>query len=187
MAPSTGAARHASPPSVLVRLLDPEAGYWSIRPTGDFFAERRYIDDTMVLRTVFTMSTGRIALTDALTVDPTARGHQIGRQVPHLLVRRIEGLAGTVEVTVEFVPRPEYGLTIPLIERPDWGVAAHGGAVGLDLLVNGSRLDVGRGLATGTFTVQLGDIVEFALRCYRYAERGEHLPPLPVNAHATGR
>ena len=35
-------------PSVFGRLLDARAGHWSIRPTGDAEASRRYVEDTMV-------------------------------------------------------------------------------------------------------------------------------------------
>lgn len=170
--------------AVFSRLLDPDGGHWSIRPVGDFIAERAYIEDTMVLRTVFETSTGRIALLDTLAMGHTERGHHIGRQVPHLLVRQVEGLAGVVEVVIEFVPRPEYGLTTPYFEATAWGIMAHGGAVGFNLLVNGAQLTVEPGRAVGELHVRSGDIAGFGLRCYRYSARETNLLPETVDARA---
>ncbi len=36
------------------------------------------------------------------------RGHEIGRRVPRILLRRVEGLAGAVELEMELAPRLEY-------------------------------------------------------------------------------
>lgn len=46
-------------PSVFGRLLDDGAGHWSIRPEGDYTVDRCYLDDTLVLRTVFRTGQGR--------------------------------------------------------------------------------------------------------------------------------
>src|SRR5688572_9441217 len=53
-------------PAVFAAILDPDAGHWSIRPTGEFTSERRYVDGTLVLETVFTTETGSVRLRDAL-------------------------------------------------------------------------------------------------------------------------
>src|SRR4029450_8600608 len=45
-------------PAVFGRVLDPDAGHWSIRPAGEFTTERRYLDGSLVLETTFTTSTG---------------------------------------------------------------------------------------------------------------------------------
>lgn len=83
-------------PSVLGRLLDPHAGHWALRPVGEFTTERSYIDDTLVLRTVFRTPSGVVSITDALALEPGARGHDIGLRSPHVLLRRVEGLTGSV-------------------------------------------------------------------------------------------
>jgi alpha,alpha-trehalase len=41
-------------PSVFGRLLSPDAGHWSITPSGDWTSARRYLDRTLVLETTFT-------------------------------------------------------------------------------------------------------------------------------------
>ena len=101
-------------PSVFARLLDEAAGYWSLRPVADFETTRRYSDKTMVLETTFTTATGSVTLVDALAMGANERGHDIGGEAPSLLIRQIEGMAGQVEIEVEYVPRTDYGLIHPL-------------------------------------------------------------------------
>jgi GH15 family glucan-1,4-alpha-glucosidase len=100
-------------PSVFGRLLGANAGHWSITPRESFHYERRYVGDSLVLRTEFTTTQGRVALVDALALEPGARGHDIGLRSPHALVRRVEGLSGDVRLRMELCPRPEYGLYLP--------------------------------------------------------------------------
>ena len=106
-------------PSAFSRLLDPEAGHFSIAPVdGAVETTWAYLDGTLVLRTEHrTASGGAVAITDCLALDPAARGHEIGMDSPHALVRVVEGLEGTVALDVEFVPRLEYGLVVPWVRR----------------------------------------------------------------------
>src|SRR5215470_19323020 len=52
-------------PSVFGRILDSEAGHWSIRPAGTFTSRRRYLPGSLVVETTFTTDTGVVTLTDA--------------------------------------------------------------------------------------------------------------------------
>ena len=36
--------------AIFARLLDPDAGHWSIRPPGSFTSERRYVPGTLVIK-----------------------------------------------------------------------------------------------------------------------------------------
>ena len=74
--------------SVFGRLLGPEAGHWSLRPLEPGGTSRAYLADSLVLRTVFTTAQGEVAVTDALGFAPGARGHQIGLDSPHVLLRQ---------------------------------------------------------------------------------------------------
>src|SRR5438874_182991 len=83
-------------PSVFAGILDPAAGHWSIRPAGAFTSERRYLPGTLVVETTFTTETGVVRLTDALVFREGQRGHALGVDAPHELVRSVEGVSGEV-------------------------------------------------------------------------------------------
>ncbi|MFV2019674.1 glycoside hydrolase family 15 protein [Micromonospora sp. LOL_023] len=157
-------------PSVFARLLDPQAGHWSIAPVAEHTATRRYLDGTMVVQTDFRTGDGQLRVTDALALGPGERGHRIGLGSPHQLLRQVEVISGTVEVAVELVARPRYGMVTPTATRLDTGALGQGCAV--ELVGGGDRLvltgDVPLvavdGAVTARFTRTAGDIVSFALR-----------------------
>ena len=148
--------------SVLGRLLDPDAGHWSLRPAAEFTSERQYLDDSLVLRTVFHTAGGEVAVTDALALAPGARGHDIGLESPHTLLRRVEGLTGEVVMVSELVPRMEYGRTEPRLSRHDDCVRADGGPVRLTL-TGKVELTCSEGVVHATFPVAAGETVELRL------------------------
>lgn len=149
-------------PAVFARLLDPNGGHWSIRPCEIQRIERRYLDDTLVIQTVFYTPQGAVALTDALALEFGARGHAIGRRSPHLLLRRLEGLSGEVEVAIEWAPRLEYGLTVPCLIATEHGVATHSGPIDL-VLQSDCPLQIDGGTATTHVWVRPGETINFAL------------------------
>ena len=55
---------------------------------------RRYLDHTMVLETTFHTPTGTVAITDGLAMGEGNRGHELGNDAPHLLLRRATCVAG---------------------------------------------------------------------------------------------
>jgi GH15 family glucan-1,4-alpha-glucosidase len=114
-------------PAVFARLLDPDAGHWSIRPAGEFRAERRYLPGTLVLETTFITDEGTVRLTDALAFAEGQRGHDLGLGAPHEVMRRVEGVEGRVELVMELAPRPEYGLVRPLFRHTEGGGRTFGG------------------------------------------------------------
>jgi GH15 family glucan-1,4-alpha-glucosidase len=151
-------------PSVFGRLLDPQAGFWSIRPADVFVSSRRYRPGTLVLDTEFTCDDGVLRLTEALSLGLGERGHGIGFASPHVLIRKLEVLQGRVDVEVEFEPRLEYGLIIPRLAatETDSGIEVVGGADRL-LLASDRRLDVDGARASGSFRMEAGHNAMFAL------------------------
>ncbi len=149
-------------PSVFGRLLDAQAGHWSIRAVGTTTVSRRYLDRTMVLETTFGTPTGTAVVVDALAMGDSNRGHALGRDAPHLLLRRVRCSEGTVDLDLGYVPRPEYGLVAPLLETIDGGLAAIGGA---DVLILSSPvpLAVQQSSASGRLTLRRGEQLGFAL------------------------
>jgi len=149
-------------PSAFARLLDPDAGHFAVRPVEPFEVEREYLADTMVLRTTFRTASGTLQLTDALALEPGARGHVIGLRSPHVIVRRAEVSAGRVEIAVEFAPRPEYGLVVPILEHVDAGVRTRGGASAL-VLATGVPLELDGSTACARSQLEQGEDATFAV------------------------
>jgi alpha,alpha-trehalase len=149
-------------PSIFGRLLDERAGRWSIRPTGEYTASRRYLDQTLVLETTFRTGSGVLVLTDALAMGPDNRGHALGKGAPHLLIRSVACVAGAVEVDVEYAPRPEYGLLHPLLSEVDGGVTARGGAEPL-VLSAPVPMRLQASTAAARVALHAGETLRFAL------------------------
>ncbi|MFJ8361795.1 glycoside hydrolase family 15 protein [Streptomyces sp. NPDC093984] len=153
---------HFDSRAVLGRILDHEAGHWSIRPAGDFTATRSYLERTLVLRTEFRTSTGTVTLTDALATGPNRDGHELGAHAPHLLLRLLHCTHGSVDIDVEFAPRPEYGLIKPLLISDDGLIRCHGGPDTLGLSTP-AAFTVGP-TSRAAFPLQAGEHVAFALQ-----------------------
>src|SRR3954454_4901048 len=113
--------------AIFARILDPDGGHWSIRPTGEYAVERRYVPGSLVIETTFTTATGVVRIRDAMAFAPGQRGHDLGYDAPHEVVRSVEGVSGSVELEMELVPRPEYGLVRPLIRVVGGGAKTFGG------------------------------------------------------------
>src|ERR1700694_4019887 len=150
-------------PSVFARLLDDQAGHWSIHPAGTYEVSRRYIEATMVLETRFNTPTGTAVLVDAMAIGRNERGHQLGVASPGMLLRSVSCERGTVEMELEYAPRLEYGRIYPLLRPIEGGITTRGGA---DVLVLSSQvaLTIEGSLAHARFSLQAGEQVSFALQ-----------------------
>jgi hypothetical protein len=143
-------------PSLFTRLLDPEAGHWSIRPVDEFDVDRSYVGETLIMRTRFSTPTGILHLTDGLALGPREREHAIGSRSPHVLLRLVEAMAGEVRVEVDFAPRPEYGLVTPQLASTPLGLEVKGGADSL-LLTSDRELRIGERCAKARLTLREGE------------------------------
>ena len=150
-------------PSVFARLLDDRAGHWSLAVPGATTVRRRYLDATLVLETEFVTPTGRLTLTDALAVGPNERGHELGATSPHALLRRAECTAGTVELEMEYAPRPEYGREQPILLGIPGGVLAPAGSASL-LLSSPEPGSIDAGSARLRVALRAGESRAFALQ-----------------------
>lgn len=150
-------------PSVFARLLDDQAGHWSIHPAGTYEVSRRYIEATMVLETRFSTPTGMAVLLDAMAIGRNERGHELGVASPGILLRSVVCERGTVEMEVEYAPRLDYGRIHPLLRPIEGGIAARGGA---DVLLLSSQvaLTIEGSLAHARFSLQAGEQASFALQ-----------------------
>ena len=161
-------------PALFARLLDADAGHWRIRPAARHTAERRYRPGTLVLETTFRTDEGVVRLTDALAVGRNERGHDLGADAPHALLRQVECIEGRVAMECEYAPRPENGLVRPLLECTPDGVVGRGGA-SATLLSASVRFAATDGTARARFTLAAGETAGFALQHRHAAEqRPEH-------------
>jgi alpha,alpha-trehalase len=150
-------------PAVFARLLDEDAGHFSIRPAGEAEVTRAYLEGSMVLETTFRTPTGVAVLTDALAVGRNDRGHDLGDGSPGVLLRRLACTKGSVELEVGYAPRPEYGLVHPILTQVQGGISARGGAEVL-VLSTPVKLTVEGATATGWVTLAAGESAGFALQ-----------------------
>jgi alpha,alpha-trehalase len=154
--------------SVFASILGSSAGNWSICPRGQFESTRRYLPASMVLETTFTAETGTAVLTDGMEVGDSPDPHRLGENAPHTLLRSITCTSGNLTLEVQYRPRPEYGLIVPLMARADSAVLATGGSGRLLLsapeLLSAEQGKVGLGEVTGSFDLAEGESLHFALQ-----------------------
>lgn len=161
-------------PAVYGRLLDPDAGHWSIHPAGPFHHERSYVGETFVLRTVFTTDTGTAHLIDALALGPSIEAGtgvrlRLASRAPRATLRVLECTAGEVEFDFAFRPRPEFGLVRPIFTTLPGGILATGGPVRF-VLTTPVRLDFSDDGATARITLRAGEKLRFVTQSVGIAD-----------------
>jgi GH15 family glucan-1,4-alpha-glucosidase len=143
-------------------LLDPTGGLWRLKPIGPSESSRRYLSDSLVLRTTFQTPTGRAELTDALVLGQGERGHDIGKSSPPMLIRRFAVTEGQVTLTGCLMPRGQFGQVQPLLE--EGGDRLRIRLEGQDLALHGPAPDaVVDGCASWHRRVAAGERVTFSL------------------------
>src|SRR5438034_1699723 len=120
---------------VFCRLLDSRrGGFLDVRPRGDHAIERAYLPDTNVLRTEMRAAGGRMAVTDFMPLGraPDAGANDyVSLDAPGWLVRRIEGIEGSVEVEVACRCSLDFGRRDAAFSRDERGWRIAGGALAL--------------------------------------------------------
>ncbi len=144
-----------------------EHGCWQIAPAAESTTERRYRDHTLILETDFTTAGGVVRIVDCMPMVDTPQS-----DVPQSLLRRVEGLKGTVSMRMSLTLRFDYGLTVPWLTRSaddEWTAIA-----GPDRVVLRSPVELqGRNLhSVAEFTINAGESLDFSLSYGR-----SHLPP----------
>ncbi len=168
-------------PSVFARLLDEQAGHWSIYAVGATEVSRRYLEGTMALETTFRTPTGSAVLVEAMAMGRNERGHELGVDSPGVLLRSVSCQSGTVEIELEYAPRFEYGLIFPLLRPIEGGILARGGA---DVLVLSSpvMMTLEGSMARARFPLQAGEQASFALQ---HRASWENTPQVSTQAAIT--
>jgi GH15 family glucan-1,4-alpha-glucosidase len=144
-------------PACFASLLGTDRnGHWLIGPDGEHTVTRRYVDDTAVLETTYTTDDGEVRVTDVM---PTGE-----RRAD--VVRRVEGVRGTVTMRHSLIIRFDYGRIRPWVHREDVeGSPAIVATAGPDkLILTGPRLPPAvDGHHEETFEVEAGQTLDFTL------------------------
>jgi len=128
-------------------------GHWRIAPAdGGSRVRRRYRPDTLVLETEFATASGLARLVDCM---PPRDGDPV-------LVRMVEGISGSVDLTMTLGAAFEYGSAEPTVQRRGNAHRIAAGAQAL-WLFGPAHVRQAHGMATAELTVGPGDRVPFAL------------------------
>jgi GH15 family glucan-1,4-alpha-glucosidase len=151
-------------------LGEPGHGRWRLAPEGDIAAvRRRYRAGTLVLETETATPDGVVRVVDFM--PPRVRHPR--------LVRIVEGVRGSVPMSMEFLVRFDYGSIVPWGHRVDGDLRLIAGPDALTLRTPAAI--EGRGLATvAEFTVEAGDRVPFVLSWHPSHEPA----PVPLDPFA---
>lgn len=139
-------------PPAFAALLDPgSGGRIHLAPVEEVTVERACVEGTDVVQTVFTTSTGRVRVTDALNTG-------IAGRLPWTeLARRVEGLAGSVEMRWQVAPGTALGTLSPWAGREEQGALLHLGDLTLGVRAHEvGEVHVGDRRVDGAFTATEG-------------------------------
>jgi len=163
-------------PSIFAALLDLEkGGNWRIAPKGPHARSRKYVYESNVLQTTFQSDSGSVVVTDLMPVG--SESYKSPLLLPdHEILRRVECVAGEVEMEVLFAPRACYGLRVGKLQQVrKLGLRMEVGR-GVYWLRSSLPLTLDGGDAFARISMRFGDTVRFSLT---YAEESPAvLPPL---------
>jgi GH15 family glucan-1,4-alpha-glucosidase len=150
--------RFDSPALFAALLGDEKNGRWLLGPVDPAEVSRTYVDDTGVLETTYTTSTGSAKVLELMPVGDDRAD----------IVRRITGVSGTVRFRHEWAVRMGYGAIRPWVHRDtefdDETVEVLVATAGPDkLILSGDRLpEAVDGHHADEFDVGEGDVLTFA-------------------------
>ena len=156
--------RFDSPACFAALLGGPEHGRWLIGPADVARCSRRYVGDSAVLESTYTTATGTLRVTDVMPLADQRAD----------LVRRVEGLTGTVRLRHEWVVRLGYGKIRPWVTRRHHdGEEVITAVAGPDsVTLRGPRLPVAsKGRHVDELEVAAGEVLTFSTTW-----RPSHLP-----------
>src|ERR1700712_2885567 len=155
--------RYDSPSTFGALLGDKNHGRWLIAPTDSKAHSRReYTGNTFILVTVWTTATGVVEVTDFMPHGDRRAD----------VVRRVRGISGSVEMTVDLRMRFAYSSAIPWVRQQKEGTGPDArnslvAIAGPDALVfRGPELTPRNHSHGREFTVTAGEIVDTVMTWY---------------------
>ncbi|MFV0130540.1 glycoside hydrolase family 15 protein [Streptomyces sp. HMX112] len=147
--------RFDSPACFAALLGDEDNGHWRIAPKGAKRCDRRrYVGDSLVLESVWETPTGTVKVLDFMPQRD---------QAPDV-VRIVEGVSGTVEMTSVLRLRFDYGSVVPWVRRTDGHRVAIAGPDSIWLRSEPEVRTWGQQYSTrSSFTIGPGERVAFVL------------------------
>ena len=113
-------------PAVFLRLLDDaQGGYCSIEPAKLLRSQRRYLEATNILETIFETETGSLTVLDFMPVRQADAEREHGQDLlsDHRIIRLLRCTEGAVECRVELKPTFDYARARAQVFRRDARVA----------------------------------------------------------------
>jgi GH15 family glucan-1,4-alpha-glucosidase len=147
--------RFDSPACFASLLGDRDNGRWLIGPVDRAECSRRYVGETSVLESTYSTSTGTFRVIDVMPVGDRRAD----------VVRRLEGVSGTVRVRHEWIVRFGYGKTRPWVSRREHhGHQVITAVAGPDrLTLRGPRLPSAEdGHHVDEFDISAGEVMTFS-------------------------
>ncbi len=142
-----------------------ENGRWRVGPAGRATTTRRYLEDSAVLETTHRTDTGRVRVTDFMPIGD-------GRAD---IIRKVEGIDGTVRMQHDWVVRFNYGKVRPWVHRTvdPAGQEVIAAIAGPDMLVlRGTRLPHPEdGHHVDEFDIAAGQSAVFSMTQFRSWDR----------------
>ncbi|MGP3945281.1 glycoside hydrolase family 15 protein [Streptomyces sp. 6N106] len=147
--------RFDSPACFAALLGGPDNGHWRLAPKGAGACTRRgYLDDSLVLESVWETETGTVKVIDFMPQRDRAPD----------VVRIVEGVSGSVEMLGVLRLRFDYGRIVPWMRRTDGHRIAIAGPDSVWLRSEPEVHTYGKDFSTRSeFTVSAGDQVAFVL------------------------
>ncbi|MEX1049007.1 MAG: glycoside hydrolase family 15 protein [Akkermansiaceae bacterium] len=135
-------------------LGDDRHGHWKVAPVDpEAKAVRTYLQDTLMVETLFETATGEVVVTDFMPpYECYCR-----------VVRKVEVVLGEVEMECRARFRPDYGVLRPWIRRVKNGCAAVSGSE-MYRLTSDREIEAKEGDLLSHFTLREGDTAYFHLR-----------------------
>ncbi|MCQ8194820.1 glycoside hydrolase family 15 protein [Streptomyces rugosispiralis] len=167
--------RFDSPACFAALLGDRDNGHWRLAPKGAGACTRRgYLDDSLVLESVWETETGTVKVIDFMPQRDRAPD----------VVRIVEGVSGSVEMLGVLRLRFDYGRVVPWMRRTDGHRIAIAGPDSVWLRSEPEVRTYGEDFSTRSeFTVSAGDRVAFVLTWHP-----SHEPrPRPIDPHQSLR